>query len=811
MAGKIKGITIEFDGDVSRLQKSLKSVDSATKKINTELGKLEKALKFNPGNTELLAQKYRRLSEKVDETKKKLEALKEVDKNAKKQLESGDLGQAEYDKLQREIIETESQLKNFSKQVKELDNYKLTKLGEQFTTIGEKLKGVGDKLQNLGSKLTTRVTAPIVAIGGAGFKMAADLEDAMGATDQIFKGSSDEMKRWADNIDSYYGIAESEALGYANTMGAMLKNIGGLSEQEAAKQSQTLTQLAGDLSAMFGGTTESAVQALTNALKGNTSMLDNYGMGVNDATIKQKAFEMGIYSGTGALGLQEKQAATLALIMEQTADAQGQAGREAEGASGSMKTLTTEVKGLATSIGEVLLPIVTPLVQKLSDWVEKFKELSPAQQDMIVKTALLAAALGPVLTVVGKLMGLFGVFSTGIGTLITKITALSTSGGALGSVFSLISSHFLTIVGGIGLVIAAFVSLWKNNEEFRTAITEIWNSIKLAAMDLFNGIKERLSGLQEAFTNIINFIEPIWTAFTDMLAPAFEGAFEIIETVFTTVTDVILGILDIFIGVFTGDWEKAWDGVKSIFSSVWEAIENIIDTVITTIGSVIETGVNFVTTTVTNVWNGLKNTVTGIWEAMSSSIENVWNGIKTTISNVVNGIKDTVSNVFGTIKETATNTWNGIKSAIETPINKAKEIVSNAINTIKGLFNFDFQWPKLKMPHFSIKGSMNPLKWLSEGVPKLSVDWYAQGGIFDRPSVIGVGEAGQEAVLPTHKLDKFLEEAVSRVSGQGQGQGSGITINIENAVVREESDIRRIAEEVNRLFEVKKNRLSTLR
>lgn len=186
MAGKIKGITIEFDGDVSRLQKSLKSVDTATKKINTELGKLDKALKFNPGNTELLAQKYRRLSEKVDETKKKLEALKEVDKNAKKQLESGDLGQAEYDKLQREIIETESQLKNFSKQVKELDNYKLTKLGNQFTAIGEKLKATGDKLQNWGSKLTTRVTAPIVAVGGAGFKMAADLEDAMGATDQIF-------------------------------------------------------------------------------------------------------------------------------------------------------------------------------------------------------------------------------------------------------------------------------------------------------------------------------------------------------------------------------------------------------------------------------------------------------------------------------------------------------------------------------------------------------------------------------------------------------------------------------------------------
>ena len=162
-----------------------------------------------------------------------------------------------------------------------------------------------------------------------------------------------------------------------------------------------------------------------------------------------------------------------------------------------------------------------------------------------------------------------------------------------------------------------------------------------------------------------------------------------------------------------------------------------------------------------------------------------------------------MTNIFGGLKSTVSNIWNGIKNAITTPINKAKEIVRNAINTIKGLFNFKFKWPKLKMPHFKISGSINPLS--KNFPPKIGVDWYAQGGIFDSPSVIGVGEAGQEAVLPTHKLDKFLEEAVKRVSGQGQG--SGITINIENAVVREESDIRRIAEEVNRLFEVKKNRL----
>ena len=141
-------------------------------------------------------------------------------------------------------------------------------------------------MQDIGGKMSVGVTAPIVAAGAAGFAFAADLEDAMGASDQIFKGASGSIKAWADSLDSYYGIAEGEALTYANTMGAMLQNIGGLSEAEASKQSQTLVELAGDLTAMFGGgTTESAVQALTGALKGNASMLDNYGMGVNECQL----------------------------------------------------------------------------------------------------------------------------------------------------------------------------------------------------------------------------------------------------------------------------------------------------------------------------------------------------------------------------------------------------------------------------------------------------------------------------------------------------------------------------------------------
>ena len=160
-------------------------------------------------------------------------------------------------------------------------------------SVSSSLSKIGDKFTNIGQKMSI-ASAAIVAAGAASFKMAADFEDAMGATDQVFKENAKVVQDWASNLPSMYGIAKKEALEYANIMGSMLVNIGGLTQDQAAKQSASLIQLAGDLTAMFGGTTQDAVRALTGALKGNNTMLDNYGMAVNDTLVKQRAFELGL-------------------------------------------------------------------------------------------------------------------------------------------------------------------------------------------------------------------------------------------------------------------------------------------------------------------------------------------------------------------------------------------------------------------------------------------------------------------------------------------------------------------------------------
>ena len=444
MAGKIKGITIEIGGDTQKLNKALEDVNKKTRDVQSELRQVERLLKLDPKNTELLAQKQKLLADAVENSREKLDRLKAAQEQVNEQFKKGEISEEQYRAFQREVIKAEQELEKFEKQLRET--------GLTAEQVGKKLQDAGKKMTDMGKNLSMKVTAPNVAAGAASFKMAADLQDAMGATEQIFKGAADSVKTWADNLDSYYGIAEAEALEYANMMGSMLVNIGGLTEEQAAKQAQTLIELAGDLTAMYGGTTADAVRALTGALKGNNTMLDNYGMAVNDAMIKTKALEMGLYDGTGQMDLATKQAATLALIMEQTGAAQGQAAREAEGASGGMRALATEIKNLATDIGEVLLPVITPLISKIKEWVQGFSKMSPETKKVILVIAGIAAAIGPLLIVLGQMsLGLSSIIKL-IGPLTTGLAGATGAAGGLSAVIG-------ALTGPIGIAIAAIAAL----------------------------------------------------------------------------------------------------------------------------------------------------------------------------------------------------------------------------------------------------------------------------------------------------------------------------------------------------------------
>lgn len=447
----------------------------------------------------------------------------------------------------------------------------------------------------------------------------------------------------------------------------------------------------------------------------------------------------------------------------------------------AQNSVTLAMSELGAAIAETLAPIFEVLGNMVKDIAEWFSGLPGPIKEFIV-------ILGGVVTVAGILVPIFL-------TLQAAAVALGTSIGAMISAAAPIIGIAALIVAAIAAVIIGIKYLWDTNEGFRDAVMTVWNAI----LEVINKVVSEVSDfIMSIFGTVVNWwtenqelirasAETVWGAIQTVidtvmtyLGPLIEGAWaniqltittawEVIKTVVETAINVVLGIIKAVMQIITGDWSGAWETIKGVFSTVWNAIQNVVQTIFTAIQSYISNTIN----------------------AISSTISNVWNGISSTISNVLNGISNTVSNV-----------WTGIKNSIGNAINGAKDLVSSAISAIKGLFNFSVSWPHIPLPHFSVSGSANPLDWLSQGVPSISIEWYAKGGIMTKPTIFGMngnslmvgGEAGNEAVLPLN--DQTLG-AIGRGIAQTMG-GTSPTINITitGNTVREEADITRIADEV---------------
>lgn len=187
-----------------------------------------------------------------------------------------------------------------------------------------------------------------------------------------------------------------------------------------------------------------------------------------------------------------------------------------------------------------------------------------------------------------------------------------------------------------------------------------------------------------------------------VLVPIFESIWNTIKNVFGSIADTIGGIIDTFkglidfiVGVFTGDWSKAWEGIKTFFTGIWEAIKGFFETIWNALKGIVETYINIVKAQIStvlnaiktiweNIWNGISGFVTTIWNAIKTAISNAINAIKSAISTVFNNIKNTVSNIFNSIKNTASNIWNTIKNNI---VNAVTNIKNGIVNTFQTAYN----------------------------------------------------------------------------------------------------------------------------
>lgn len=166
----------------------------------------------------------------------------------------------------------------------------------------------------------------------------------------------------------------------------------------------------------------------------------------------------------------------------------------------------------------------------------------------------------------------------------------------------------LAVVAAIAALVAAFVHLWNTNDEFKNNIIGIWNHIKETFSGLADGIVSRVNELGFDFENFTEMLKSAWDALCSVLAPVFEGVFTNIANILSAASGVILGVLDIFVGLFTGDWEQMWNGVKGIFISIWNLLVSTFQNILNVIENVADVVLGWFGTSWNGAWSAILRT-----------------------------------------------------------------------------------------------------------------------------------------------------------------------------------------------------------
>lgn len=698
-------------------------------------------LKFDPKNTELLSQKQTVLKKNIAETTEKLKALKEAQDLYIKS--GGNLNTAEYRNLQREIINTENKLKNLKV---EASNW--TNVSRALDNISDKLKTVGDKISGVGKGLTTTVTAPITGLMTAGVQYNAQIEKYTTAL-KTLTGSSEKARDVIEQIKKDAQATPFDVAGLTQANQLLIST--GLSSEESR---DAILALGDAISATGGGNEELSRMAV------NLQQIKNVGK-ASAVDIKQFAYAgIDVYGLLADyLGITKQEASQMTVTWDDLNGALINASKEggkyfgameeqSETFNGRLARLKESFQDFTGDLTKAFMPVLEQIMAKFSDLMDKFKALSPEQQEVITKSLLIGAALGPIIMIIGHLIS--GVSSIiGVVSTVTGVIGKATAGiGGLSKVMSVLTGPVGIVIAVITALIGVFTYLYNTNEDFRNKVQETWEKIVELFQTYVMPVIETLKNLivnaistiwsiiqsvwavlepfiKNIFESIMSFwqgtgssiieslmtvlnelfkavnwlwenvLNPIIQLLLEKFQPVIESVFAAISVIISSVLNVITnvwnairqvfsGIIDFISGVFTGDWDRAWNGIKNIFSGIWNGIKNIIQSVWKAIQSIIKVAIDVVKNIIETVFSIIETTISNIWNGISMFISNIWNGILETISNVINTIKMTISNVLNTIKGIWEKIWNGLKTTTANIFNAIWNTIKNVINSILG-------------------------------------------------------------------------------------------------------------------------------
>lgn len=802
-ASRIKGITVEINGDTTGLSKALSGVNKEIRSTQSQLRDVEKLLKLDPGNTELLAQKHKLLGQAVSETKEKLETLKAAQEQANEALKNGTISQEQYDGLQREIIETENELRRLEEQA----NQSATAL-QKISATGEKLKTAGDKISSAGTKLLP-VTGVVAGLGTAAVKTAADFDSAMsqvaavsGATgsdldalrekaremgsktkfsaseaaeamnymamagwktEDMLSGiegvmnlaaaSGEDLATTSDIVTdalTAFGLSAGDSGHFADILAAASSNANtnvsmmgetfkycapiagalGFSAEDTAeaiglmanagiKSSQAgtalrtiMNNLAGDVKlsgAAFGEVTIATTNA-DGSMRGLSDILADCRAAFDQMSESEKANAaetlVGKNAMSGFLALMNAGEGDITKLSNAIANCDGTAEDMAatmqDNLAGQLTILKSQLEELAISFGEMLMPAIRTVVgwvQKFVDWLNGMDE---GTKKVIMTAALLAAALGPVLIVIGKVVSAVGSILTIVPKLAAAFNAVKTAFSALGAVMA--ANPIVLIAAAVAAAVAALVLLYQKCEWFRDAVNAVWSAVKeffVSAWQVicsfftetipnaweslagfFRGIPAWWSGLWQS---VSDFFGSIWTGM--MNNPVLSGIVEMIKSLWRNLVSTLQGI---------------WTGLQNIASGAWNLIKNVILAPVLLLIDLVTGNFSKLRDDALNIWRNIQSAASSVWTGIQQVVSSLAQGLVTHAVTLFTGLRDTLGNIWSSVVSRASSAWSSLQQSLaniagnirQAAVSAFQKLVSgigSALSSLGGVVQNGFQ------------------------------------------------------------------------------------------------------------------------
>lgn len=571
---------------------------------------------------------------------------------------------------------------------------------KKMENISNKAKSIGDKISGIGTSLTVGITAPLAIAGKSMVDAASDFDENLNKISVAFGDNADEVKAWADTATQSFGLSMNQALEATSLFGDMATSMG-ISQSEAASMSTSLAGLAGDMASFKNIGIDEAMTALNGVFTGETESLKQLGIVMTEVNLQEFADGLGLVYDD--MTQAEKVQLRYNYVMAMSKNAIGDYARTSDGTANSIRTFQASVENLAITLGQNLLPIVTPIIQKATEMVNAFAAADPELQQLVLKIAGIAAVAGPALLVIGKMVSVFGSVSGAIGLLSGKIAALGGMKAALSGVFTAITGPVGIAVAAITALVAAFAYLMTTNEGFRNSIMQTVSTIGQSLMPIIQAlmpviqniatvlattISSVLQALAPVLAQIVTMIGQIVATVAPLIAQLVSQLAPILTTIIQTVGNIVSAVLPpviTIINAIMGAIEELLPPIMSVLSTVIDVVSQII-TAITPIISFVAGVISDIMGIISPIISFIAGVISSIISVISpivSTVASVFSAIFSTVSSIMNKVGSVIKTVFNSIK----SAWNGLTGFVSGVFNGISSAVESLVNSVTGFIN----------------------------------------------------------------------------------------------------------------------------